>query len=124
MSVVDLILSAATLACLLMAASAAFGAVVALKHIREHDELNRKLLKTDRTLAKMRRRMAAKEKEILQLQKEIAVLRPVEARVSAYHDSLVTLRTEAERAEMAGETKGEDEAEKERRRRTVHLDAA
>jgi len=125
MALLDMLLSVAALACLLIAASAALAVAVVLKYIRDHDKLGRTLRKTERTLGKVRDQMAAKQKRILQLQQEIAVLRPQEERLSSYYDTLVELQTEAERAAMTEEAnakvKDDDEVEQERRRRLLHL---
>ena len=125
MAVPDMVLSIEALACLLIAAAAALGVGVVLKYIRQRDQLQPRLRKTERTLEKMRSRITAKQELIRQLQQEIAVLRPQEERLSSYYDTLVELQTEAERAAMTEEAKAnakdEDEVEQERRRRRVRL---
>ena len=109
---VELLFKVEVLASLVVAASAAIGVSVVRRFIRDRDVLDRKLKKTDRQLQRLRKEIAAKQGRIKELQSEVEMLKPLEARLRAYHEQLVELQSEQERKEMQEgekkEVKGEE----------------
>ncbi|MFH1569261.1 MAG: hypothetical protein ABIL09_14800 [Gemmatimonadota bacterium] len=119
----NLLLRVEILASLVVAGSAAMAVSVVFRFIRNRDALDGKLKKADRLLQKLRKEIASKEGRIKELQEAVALLKPQEAHLRAYHEQLLELKVEQERkATKEGEKKGGGEDEEDgwdvRRKRT------
>lgn len=122
MAIPDVLVSIAALAFILVGVSVGFAVCVVLKYVRDRDDLRITQRDTERALGRMRGRMATRQERIRRLQQEVADLGPLEERMHKYHETLVNLRIETERAELAGEIEDGDILDQERGPRQVHRD--
>ena len=85
-SLLDLLFSKEIIACIVVAGSAAIGASVGMRFMRDRDKLGRKLKKTARALEKIRDEVARRQGTIKQLQEEVAMLAPIGEKLRGYYD--------------------------------------
>lgn len=102
--VLDALLSFPVICSLIVSGCAAFLVSVVTRFIRDRDKLAVTMHKAESALDRIRRQIALKEGMIRQLQEEVALLRPVHDRLSAYYEQLSELQLEMERKDLKEET--------------------
>lgn len=91
-----ILFSAPVIACLMVAACAAFGVSIVLRFLPEKLKLKRKISQAEKALVKPGKEIASQQVAIKQLQEEVERMKPLYERLNSYYEQLTEMHVELE----------------------------